>query len=205
MCAKVVLQNRYRCYPILDENGKVAGTLSRYHLLRPRRKRVVLVDHNEAAQSVPGLEQAEVVEIIDHHRLADIQTANPIYFRNEPVGSTATIIAGMYQEKGIVPTDQHGGPAGLGHRVGHGHVQVAHLHRSRPAHGRVHGAHRRRFAGGAGLRHLRRVVQRQQVRRGAALRRLQGIPHRRAHAWASDRSPASTRPTSSSAARSCWT
>ena len=104
-----VLQNRYRCYPILDENGKVAGTLSRYHLLRPRRKRVVLVDHNEAAQSVPGLEQAEVVEIIDHHRLADIQTANPIYFRNEPVGSTATIIAGMYQEKGIVPTDRMAG------------------------------------------------------------------------------------------------
>ena len=104
-----VLQNRYRCYPILDENGKVAGTLSRYHLLRPRRKRVVLVDHNVAAQSVPGLEQAEVVEIIDHHRLADIQTANPIYFRNEPVGSTATIIAGMYQEKGIVPTDRMAG------------------------------------------------------------------------------------------------
>ena len=66
-------------------------------------KDVVLVDHNEAAQSVPGLEQAEIVEIIDHHRLADIQTGGPIYFRNEPVGSTATIISEMYQERGLMP------------------------------------------------------------------------------------------------------
>ena len=101
---KVVLQSRYRSYPILDENERVVGTLSRYHLISPKRKRVVLVDHNEVAQSVPGLEQAEILEIIDHHRLADIQTANPIYVRNEPVGSTATIVAGMYQEKGLMPT-----------------------------------------------------------------------------------------------------
>lgn len=101
---EVVSKSRYRCYPILDENDKVVGTLSRYHLIKPKRKRVVLVDHNEAAQSVPGLEQAEILEIIDHHRLADIQTLNPIYFRNEPVGSTTTIIAGMYQEKGLMPS-----------------------------------------------------------------------------------------------------
>ena len=106
---EVVLQSRYRSYPILDENDKVVGTLSRFHLLRPRRKRVVLVDHNEAAQSVPGLEQAEIREIIDHHRLADIQTNQPIYFRNETVGSTATIIAGMYQEKGLMPSDKLAG------------------------------------------------------------------------------------------------
>ena len=99
-----VLKYRHPCYPILDENEKVAGVLTRYHLLRPRRKRVVLVDHNEAAQSVPGLDEAEILEIIDHHRLADIQTSNPIYVRNEPVGSTNTIIAGMYQERGIVPS-----------------------------------------------------------------------------------------------------
>ncbi len=104
-----MLQSRYRCYPILDENDRVVGTLSRYHLIRPRRKRVVLVDHNEAAQSVPGLEQAEIVEIIDHHRLADIQTGNPIYFRNEPVGSTTTIIAGMYQERGLMPSEKLAG------------------------------------------------------------------------------------------------
>lgn len=106
---EIVLQSRFRSYPILDENEKVAGTLSRFHLLRPRRKRVVLVDHNEAAQSVPGLDQAEVLEIIDHHRLADIQTGSPIYFRNEPVGSTCTIIAGMYQEKGLMPSDKLAG------------------------------------------------------------------------------------------------
>lgn len=104
-----VLQSRYRCYPILDEQERVVGTLSRYHLIRPRRKRVVLVDHNEAAQSVPGLEQAEILEIIDHHRLADIQTGSPIYFRNEPVGSTTTIIAGMYQERGLMPSEKLAG------------------------------------------------------------------------------------------------
>lgn len=101
---EVVSKSRHRNYPILDENDKVVGTLSRFHLLRPRRKRVVLVDHNEASQSVPGLNQAEIVEIVDHHRLADIQTTNPIYFRNEVVGSTATIIAGMYQERGLMPS-----------------------------------------------------------------------------------------------------
>ena len=104
-----MLKSRYRCYPILDENDRVVGTLSRYHLIRPKRKRVVLVDHNEAAQSVPGLDQAEILEIIDHHRLADIQTGNPIYFRNEPVGSTTTIIATMYQEKGLMPSEKLAG------------------------------------------------------------------------------------------------
>ena len=106
---EVVLQSRYRSYPILDSQDKVVGTLSRYHLIRPRRKQVVLVDHNEAAQSVPGLEQAEVLAIIDHHRLADIQTKNPIYFRNEPVGSTCTIVAGMYQERGLMPSPKLAG------------------------------------------------------------------------------------------------
>jgi len=98
-----VIESRYRSYPILDEENKVVGTLSRFHLIRPRRKKVVLVDHNELSQSVPGLEQSEIVEIIDHHRLADIQTSNPIYVRNEPVGSTATIVASMYQERGLMP------------------------------------------------------------------------------------------------------
>ena len=99
-----VLKYRDAIFPILDENDHVVGVLTRYHLLRPRRKRVVLVDHNEAAQSVPGLEEAEILEIIDHHRLADIQTNNPIYVRNEPVGSTNTIIAGMFQDRGLMPS-----------------------------------------------------------------------------------------------------
>ncbi|MBQ5712627.1 MAG: putative manganese-dependent inorganic diphosphatase [Oscillospiraceae bacterium] len=99
-----VLRHREPCYPILDGYDLVVGVLTRYHLLRPRRKRVVLVDHNEAAQSVPGLEEAEILEIIDHHRLADIQTASPIYVRNEPVGSTNTIIASMFQDRGLLPS-----------------------------------------------------------------------------------------------------
>jgi len=106
---EVVLESRYRSYPILDSEEKVVGTLSRYHLIKPRRKQVVLVDHNEAAQSVPGLEEADILEIIDHHRLADIQTKNPIYFRNEPVGSTCTIVAGMYQERGLMPSPKLAG------------------------------------------------------------------------------------------------
>ena len=101
---RLMQDSRRSIFPVLDASGHVMGTLSRAHLLAPHRKRVVLVDHNELAQSVPGLEQAEIVEIIDHHRLADVQTPNPIYVRNEPVGSTATIIAGMYMERGLMPT-----------------------------------------------------------------------------------------------------
>ncbi len=104
-----VLQFRDPCYPILDENEKIVGVLTRYHLLRPRRKRVVLVDHNEISQSVPGLEEADILEIIDHHRLADIQTNNPIYVRNEPVGSTNTIIASMFQDRGLMPSAKMAG------------------------------------------------------------------------------------------------
>ncbi len=106
---EAMLKHRYSCYPVLDENEKVVGILTRYHLLRPRRKRVVLVDHNEASQSVPGLEEAEILEIIDHHRLADIQTNNPIYVRNEPVGSTNTIIASMFQDRGLMPSEKMAG------------------------------------------------------------------------------------------------
>jgi Inorganic pyrophosphatase/exopolyphosphatase len=106
---EVVSKTRYRCYPILDESDRVVGTLSRYHLLKPRRKKVVLVDHNEAAQSVPGLDQVELLGIIDHHRLADIQSGNPIFFRNEIVGSTTTIVAEMYQEKGLMPSKKMAG------------------------------------------------------------------------------------------------
>ena len=101
--------NKHRAFPVVDDENHVVGALSRIHLLKPRRKRVVLVDHNEVAQSVPGLEQAEILEIIDHHRLADVQTGNPIYMRNEPVGSTATIVAGMFMERGLMPTARMAG------------------------------------------------------------------------------------------------
>lgn len=106
---EVLLKSRYRCYPVLDENEHVVGTLSRFHLLNPRRKRVVLVDHNEVSQSVVGLDQVDILEIIDHHRLADIQTRQPISVRNEPVGSTNTIITAMYQEHGVMPSPRMAG------------------------------------------------------------------------------------------------
>ena len=103
------LKSRFRSYPILDENDRVVGTLSRYHLLRPNRKQVVLVDHNELSQSVDGLNEAEILAIIDHHRLADVQTGAPIYVRNEPVGATCTIVASMFQERGVMPNPQLAG------------------------------------------------------------------------------------------------
>lgn len=106
---EMVWKIRKPCYPVLDENERVVGILTRYHLIRPKKKRVVLVDHNEASQSVPGLEEAEILEIIDHHRLADIQTSNPIFVRNEPVGSTNTIIASMFQDKGLIPSEKLAG------------------------------------------------------------------------------------------------
>ncbi len=105
----VVLQSRHRSYPVLDDHGRVVGALSRYHLLRPRRKRIVLVDHNEIGQSVPGLDQAELVGIIDHHRLGDVTTGYPVFMRNEPVGSTTTIVATMYQEQGLMPGEKLAG------------------------------------------------------------------------------------------------
>jgi manganese-dependent inorganic pyrophosphatase len=103
------LKSRFRSYPILDENDRVVGTLSRFHLLRPNRKQVVLVDHNELSQSVDGLNEAEILAIIDHHRLADVQTGAPIYVRNEPVGATCTIVASMFQERGVMPNPQLAG------------------------------------------------------------------------------------------------
>ena len=81
--------------PVIDENGRVLGMVARYHLISKHKKKVIQVDHNERGQSVDGLEDAEVLEIIDHHRVADIQTSNPIFFRNEPIGSTSTIVAKM--------------------------------------------------------------------------------------------------------------
>ena len=100
---EIISKSRYRSYPVLDENDRVVGALSRYHLMQPKQKRVFLVDHNELGQSVPGLEQAELVGIIDHHRLADVQTGYPVFMRNEPVGSTTTIVANMFQENGLLP------------------------------------------------------------------------------------------------------
>lgn len=99
-------KSRFRSYPILNNQGKVLGSISRYHLLNYRKKKFILVDHNETSQSVDNLEDAEVIEIIDHHRIGDVETTTPIRFRNEILGSTCTIIALMYKEHHIVPTKQ---------------------------------------------------------------------------------------------------
>ena len=100
----IMLETRYRSYPVVDKNGRVVGSVSRFHLISQNAKKIILVDHNEKTQSVHGIEDAEVLEIIDHHRIADIQTGNPIYFRNEPVGSTSTIVASIFFENGIRPS-----------------------------------------------------------------------------------------------------
>lgn len=98
---EVMTETRYRSYPVIDLNGRVVGSLSRYQLLSGMRKKVIQVDHNERAQSIPGIEEADILEIIDHHRVADIQTVSPVYFRCEPLGSTATIVAKAYKENKV--------------------------------------------------------------------------------------------------------
>jgi manganese-dependent inorganic pyrophosphatase len=105
----VMLQTRFRSYPVVDEHNKVVGRISRYQLISQNKKKVILVDHNEKSQSVHGLEDADIVEILDHHRIADIQTGKPIYFRNEPVGCTATIVGSIFFEHGLRPSKKVAG------------------------------------------------------------------------------------------------
>lgn len=99
---KEVMQRvRYRDFPVVDNRGNFLGFISRRRLLNCRKKQVILVDHNEKNQAVDGIEQADVLEIIDHHRLSSIETMGPVYFRNQPVGCTATIVYQMYQENQV--------------------------------------------------------------------------------------------------------
>lgn len=95
-----MMQTRFRSYPVVDDERQFRGFISRYHLISPRKKKVILLDHNEKSQTVDGVEQAEILEIIDHHRVGDIQTVGPIYVSNQPVGSTATIIANKFFDRG---------------------------------------------------------------------------------------------------------
>lgn len=105
----IMLKTRYRSYPVVDEENRVVGSISRYHLISKHKKRIILVDHNEKTQSVSGIEDAQVLEIIDHHRVASIETSYPIFFRNEAVGSTSTIIANIFFENGIRPSKKIAG------------------------------------------------------------------------------------------------
>ncbi len=102
-------KTRYRSYPVVDNQNKVVGNISRYHVINEQKKKLILVDHNERNQSVDDMECCDILEIVDHHRVANISTQNPVYFRNEPVGSTCTIISKMFLERGIVPSRQIAG------------------------------------------------------------------------------------------------
>ena len=98
---RVMAKVRHRYFPILDEDGKYCGMVSRRNIINLRKRRIILVDHNEATQAVEGFDQAEILEIIDHHRIGSLETSGPVYFRNQPVGCTATIVTQMYDESGV--------------------------------------------------------------------------------------------------------
>lgn len=102
-------KSRFRSYPVVDSSERIVGSVSRYHLISSEKKKLILVDHNERNQSIDDIEEAEIQEIIDHHRVANILTTGPVFFRAEPVGSTATIISEMYLESGIRPSKKIAG------------------------------------------------------------------------------------------------
>ena len=97
----VMTKKKFRDFPILDRHGRFKGFISRRRFMDVSKKRVILVDHNEKSQAVDGIEEADIIEIIDHHRLGNIETMGPVFFRNQPVGCTATIIWQMYEEAGV--------------------------------------------------------------------------------------------------------
>lgn len=106
---EVITKRTFREFPILNRQGKLQGFISRRRVMNVSKKKVILVDHNERSQAVDGLEEADILEIIDHHRLGNIETVGPVYFRNQPVGCTATIIYQMYQENHVKITPQIAG------------------------------------------------------------------------------------------------
>lgn len=97
----IMAQKRHRDFPVLSKSGKLVGMISRRNLIGGKNKKVILVDHNEKSQAVDGIDEAQILEVIDHHRIADFETVNPIFFRNQPLGCTATIITQIYKEKNV--------------------------------------------------------------------------------------------------------
>ena len=97
----VMSRVRHRDFPVLGSNGNYVGMISRRNLMNMQKKQIILVDHNEKSQAVDGIGEAEILEIIDHHRLGILETVSPVYFRNQPLGCTSTIIYQMYQEQGV--------------------------------------------------------------------------------------------------------
>ena len=105
----IMAEHRYRYFPVEDEKGNYVGMLSRRNLIGARKKQVILVDHNERSQAVDGIDAAEVMEIIDHHRLGTLNTTMPVYFRNQPIGSTCSIVYLMYRENQVPLTREMAG------------------------------------------------------------------------------------------------
>lgn len=106
---KVMGQVRHNYFPVVDKQGYYQGVISRRNLLNLQRKQLILVDHNEKTQCVDGFEEADILEIIDHHRIGNLETTGPVYFRNVPVGCTATILCQMYEEQGLTPSREIAG------------------------------------------------------------------------------------------------
>ncbi|MCR5630069.1 putative manganese-dependent inorganic diphosphatase [Eubacterium sp.] len=98
---EIMAKQRYRDFPIVDNHGMYVGMISRRNLLGARKKQLILVDHNEGAQAVDNISDAEILEIIDHHRLGSVETVSPVFFRNQPLGCCATIIKQMFNEQGV--------------------------------------------------------------------------------------------------------
>ena len=98
---EIMSKKRYRDFPILDKHGSYIGMISRRNLLGVRKRELILVDHNEVSQAVDNVENAEILEILDHHKIGTLQTINPVFFRNQPVGSTSTIVYEMYRENNV--------------------------------------------------------------------------------------------------------
>lgn len=98
---EIMSKEKHRDFPVLDEDGKYIGMISRRNLLNMKKKQLILVDHNEKTQAVDGISGADILEIIDHHRIGSLETMSPVFFRNQPLGCTATIIYQMYQEQKV--------------------------------------------------------------------------------------------------------
>jgi manganese-dependent inorganic pyrophosphatase len=105
----VMIKHRHQAFPVLDKKERCLGTISRRNFLDMHRKKVILVDHNEKNQAVDGIEKAEILEIIDHHKLGSLETMNPIEFRNQPVGCTATIMYQIYGEQRLEISEKMAG------------------------------------------------------------------------------------------------
>ena len=118
----VMANKRFRDFPIEDEEGRYIGMISRRNIIKAGKKKIILVDHNEKSQAVFGVEDADILEIIDHHRLGCIQTITPVFFRNQPLGCTATIIYQMYGEHNLKYKQPDSSTVMFSYHIRHAHT-----------------------------------------------------------------------------------